>query len=680
MGSEPEFEVIEHTLIPLPDGIQLAARIWIPRTPANEATVFPTVLEYLPYRKRDGTAARDESNFPWFARAGIAGVRVDLCGHGESDGVFDDEYSPRELDHGVEVINWIAQQPWSNGNVGMMGISWGGFNGMQIAAMKPEALKAVISVGTTVDRYNDDIHYKNGCHLDSDFYWSNMMLTYAARPPDPVLREDWKAVWKKRLEEQPFPLPVWLQHQRRDDYWKHGSVCEDYASYTIPTLIIGGWADHYKNAPPALVEHANTTVKAVNGPWIHKYPHFAWPRPRMDFHREAIAWWKYWLEPEGSAEHETAKQIVENLPAYRAFVASAVRPGVERRHENGRWVACEQWPQPDDANQSERSKTLFLSSVGELNMGPSKAASVSICSPQDCGIGAGERFTLAPDADIAGDQRFDDGGSLVFRTAELDEAIEVLGRPRLQVPVAIDRTLGNLCVRLIDVHPDGLAHRVSYGVINLAHRDGNEHPIAMTPGKSVDVSLLLDECAYRFEPGHRIQLSISTAYWPAIQPPPEVVTATFELGESSSLILPLVAGATDCEIPEPGNQNLFPEYPLHMEDAKERSVMHDLQNGITRYRTFADTGLEEIPEHGMQTRHLRDETWSIKPDDPLSATAEGLHTWWSVRGDWNIRIEITSRLTCDKEAYFMSASIKAWIGEEQFNEREWDARIERDFT
>ena len=192
------YEIIEHTLIEMANGTRLAARIWLPQSPNSEQ--FPAVLEYLPYRKRDGTSARDESNYPWFARAGIAGVRVDISGHGDSDGDFDDEYSSRELAQGVEVINWIAKQAWSNGSVGMMGISWGGFNGMQIASMHPEPLKAVISIGTTVDRYNDDIHYKNGCHLDSDFYWSNMMLTYASRAPDPELRNDWLEVWKHRLD------------------------------------------------------------------------------------------------------------------------------------------------------------------------------------------------------------------------------------------------------------------------------------------------------------------------------------------------------------------------------------------------------------------------------------------------------------------------------------------------
>ena len=187
------FKVIENEWIPLPDGRRLSSRIWIPEN--AEKKPVPAILEYLPYRKRDGTAQRDESTYPAFAESGYAGVRVDISGTGESDGDFDDEYSPRELADACEVIEWISKQPWCDGNLGMMGISWGGFNSLQVAALRPSALKAIISIGSTVDRYNDDIHYKNGCLLYSNFSWSSVMLCYASRPPDPELfGKNWKEI------------------------------------------------------------------------------------------------------------------------------------------------------------------------------------------------------------------------------------------------------------------------------------------------------------------------------------------------------------------------------------------------------------------------------------------------------------------------------------------------------
>ena len=137
-NSAVEFEVIENQWITLPDGCRLAARLWLPRAAA--AHPVPAVLEYLPYRKRDGTAFRDEINHPYFASHGYACVRVDMRGNGDSEGVMEDEYTQQELDDAVEVINWVAAQPWCSGTVGMMGISWGGFNGLQVAAMAPVGL------------------------------------------------------------------------------------------------------------------------------------------------------------------------------------------------------------------------------------------------------------------------------------------------------------------------------------------------------------------------------------------------------------------------------------------------------------------------------------------------------------------------------------------------------------
>jgi len=661
------YSIIDHLLVPLSDGTRLAAKIWMPES--DQETGFPAVLEYLPYRKRDGTASRDDSTYPVFAQAGIVGVRVDISGHGESDGDFDDEYSPRELAQGVEVIEWISRQSWSNGRIGMMGISWGGFNGMQIAAMKPDALKAVISIGTTVDRYNDDIHYKNGCHLYSNFYWSNVMLTYAARPADPLLRNDWQAVWKARLQSQPFPLQQWLNHQRRDDYWKHGSVCEDYSDYQVPTLIIGGWADLYHNAPPALAANANATVKAINGPWIHKYPHFAAPQPQLDFHAEAIKWWNHWLRDEdtGSAE----------LPAYRAFVGSAVTPG-PRTKENGHWLACQTWPAETE------HLTLFPGNSNQLESQPPAnsmdvpSPEVTICSPLDCGTTCGEMFSLNANGDLAVDQRDDDGGSVVYFTPPLEKAVCILGRPSFSCTIAIDKPLGNLCVRLIDKHPDGKAYRVSWGVLNLAHRNGNEFPELMTPSEKYAIKIDLNECAYQFEPGHQIQLAISTNYWPAIHPPPEQITATLQIDKNTKLDLPSPLNATAVDIPEPDNPNLRPQYTLHSPASDQRWVEKDLHNQRTTYYVKSDTGDEEVPGHGMRTRHLRDEHWSIEKDNPLSMKAEGVHTWWSKRSDWQIKIECCSTMNCDEHFFYLTASVTAWMDDEVFNQRNWKEKIARD--
>jgi putative CocE/NonD family hydrolase len=657
---------LENVYIALKDGRNLSARIWLPDD--TDASPVPAILEFLPYRKRDGTAQRDESNYPVFARAGYAGVRVDISGTGESDGEYDDEYSPQEHADALEVIHWIASQDWCDGNLGMMGISWGGFNSLQLAALRPAPLKAVIAIGTTVDRYNDDIHYKNGCHLYSNFSWSSTMLCYASRPPDPLLvGEQWRAMWLKRLKTQPFPLEAWLSHQRRDEYWKHGSICEDYEAITIPSLVISGWGDGYVNAPTAMAENSMSVCRAVNGPWIHKYPHFAWPRPRMDFHEEAIRWWDRWLKGEENG--------VEKTPAYRAYISQSVRPGGYRSHEPGRWVAENQWP-----SASIKVKKYFLGRDRTLCGDAGEGGHLTICTPQDCGIACGEVFTLKPDSELAGDQRIDDAGSLVFETPILESAVEILGRPALSLRVAVDRPMANLAVRLIDVHPDGSSFRVSWGVLNLSHRTSNEYPSPMTPGQFEEISIDLNECGYHFAPGHRIRVSLSTAYWPMIVPPPEVVTATVELAGSSFLSLPIRPGGDLIQLREPSNPDPLPQYRCHGEPSYRRTVEKDLHGNCTHFRVFDDTGDYETAGHGMRIRHTHEECWSISPDDPTSYHATSTYICYMQRGDWNIKTVSESSMQCDTEDYRIRASIVAWEGDEKINSRNWDRTLSRDYT
>jgi putative CocE/NonD family hydrolase len=548
------FKVLENEWIPLSDGRRLSARIWMPDDSAHKKPA-PAILEYLPYRKRDGTAQRDESTYPSFARAGYVGVRVDISGTGESDGDWDDEYSARELADGCEIIEWIASQPWCDGNLGMMGISWGGFNSLQIAALQPEALKAVISIGTTVDRYNDDIHYKNGCLLYSNFSWSSTMLCFASRPPDPELVGDkWREIWLNRLKTQPFPLATWLANQRKNDYWKHGSISENYENVKIPALLISGWADGYINAPPAGATHL-VNSKAINGPWIHKYPHFAWPKPRVDFLGEAIAWWDKWLKGKDNG--------VERLPAYRAYILEDARPLLKYEFQPGRWVAEQTLPAPET-----RSRYYYLAPNRQLLDIPGRSRQKTLSSPQDCGSGCGEFFPLKADGEMAGDQRHDDSGSLVFDSGKLQQPIEILGRPKLRLKLAIDKPLGNIAVRLNDIHPSGEVSRVSWGVLNLAHRNGNESPEPMVPGRTVAIEIELNECGYRFMRGHKMRVAISTAYWPMIMPPPERVTATINLGQDAFIELPVRAGVDVYEMPEPNA-------PAGTEPALDRTQLPD---------------------------------------------------------------------------------------------------------
>jgi uncharacterized protein len=215
--------VIEHILIPLTDGTALAGRIWLPDD--AEQHPVPAILEYLPYRKRDGTYERDALTHPYLAGHGYACVRVDIRGSGESGGLLFDEYAMQEQDDGIEVIAWLAAQPWCSGAVGMMGISWGGFNSLQIAARRPPALKAIVTICSTYpsggaspdaycstdDRYADDAHYMGGTLLTAGLEWAAFFFGSMCLPPDPILVGDgWRAMWRERLQHIPLFFELWL--------------------------------------------------------------------------------------------------------------------------------------------------------------------------------------------------------------------------------------------------------------------------------------------------------------------------------------------------------------------------------------------------------------------------------------------------------------------------------------
>ena len=337
----------EHFFIPLADGVRLAARAWFP-----DAERAPAILEYIPYRKRDGTRGRDEPMHGYFAQNGYVAVRVDMRGSGESDGLLEDEYLQRELDDACEVIAWLSRQPWCDGNVGMMGKSWGGFNALQVAALRPPALKAIITVCSTDDRYADDIHYMGGALLNDNLWWGAIMLAYQARPPDPALRGDWREVWLERLDAMPFWPALWLRHQRRDDYWRHGSVCEDFSAIQCPVFAVGGWADAYTNAIPRLLEGLKVPRLGLIGPWAHLYPHDGKPGPAIGFLQEAVRWWDHWLKGRDSRRDERT-----DAAGFRRG-----RPPENRETAAGRFVGEAAWPSPQicrrDASASTRAASI----------------------------------------------------------------------------------------------------------------------------------------------------------------------------------------------------------------------------------------------------------------------------------------------------------------------------------
>ncbi|MCZ7596742.1 MAG: CocE/NonD family hydrolase [Gammaproteobacteria bacterium] len=661
---------IENVFIPMPDGVRLAARLFLPAD--SDDNPVPAILEYIPYRKRDLMRARDEPIHRYFAAHGYASVRVDVRGSGDSDGLLEDEYSPQELADALDLIAWISAQPWCSGPVGMMGISWGGFNALQVASLGPPELEAIITLCSTDDRYADDAHYMGGCLLNENMQWGSILTMNTAYPPDPdVVGERWRDMWLARIDAlEPFAAR-WMSHPWRTDFWKHGSVCEDYDRITTPVYAIGGWADGYSNAVPRLVANLSCPRKGLIGPWAHNFPHDATPGPSVGFLQEAVRWWDHWLKGRDTG--------IMDEPVLRAWMQEWVEPQPQYEDWPGRWVGEDAWPSPRIAPRT------FQLDVGNLADEVTDSRELSFRSPQTTGLRGGEWCGFGVDGEMPPDQRPDDGGSLVFDSDPLDERIEVLGAPVLEVEIASDRPVALLAARLCDVAPDGSSLRVSYGLLNLCQRDSREAPEPLEPGRPYRVRLQLNDLAHAFAAGHRIRLALSSSYWPIAWPSPEPAALTVRTG-ISTLTLPARpprpedGALREFEPPEaaPGT----PHTKLRRMPMR-RSIEIDLTTNEMVYTLRGDGGelagasLARIEDIDLEIGYVITKRYRILEDDPLSAQTELVQQARFRRGDWTIRLECRSTLRATRDAFQFDCDLEAFEGEECVRRREFVRSIPR---
>ena len=588
-----------------------------------------------------------------------------MRGNGDSDGIMLDEYAEQELADAENVIAWLVKQPWSTGSVGMMGISWGGFNGLQVAARKPKGLKAIITLCSTDDRYSDDIHYKGGCLLGENLGWSATMFGYSSRPPDPALVGDrWRAMWLQRLETEPLLAIPWLEHPHRDAYWKHGSVCEDIGAIDAAVLAVGGWNDAYTNAVPRLVASVQSPVKGIIGPWAHKYPHFAVPEPRIGFLQEALRWWDQWLKGIDTG--------VAQDPAHRTYIMDVGRPGASVAHIPGRWVRDSVWPA--DKHEIQR---LHLNADG-LSQTKGRAGKQVVSSPQHTGADSGEYCIIWLGPEFPGDQRRDDSGSLTFDTAPLAQGMDLVGGAVLHLKFSSDKPVAVAAVRLNAVWPDGAVSRLTYAVANLCHRDRHDKPQALEPGKTYTIQIKLDDVACKVSKGHKLRVSISTSYWPLIWPAPEPVTLTVHTGASFIDVpvrktrrgeKPPVFAPAESAAPV---DLITVNKPWH-----KREVTMDQRTGETRMAIVDDFGRTTIAEHGLTTWSCGRENYSILPHDPLSAKQECHWSMETSRGDWKVRTETYSSMTATKTHWHVKGRLEAYEGEKLILTREWNRKVKR---
>jgi uncharacterized protein len=667
-----EVREIENTWIVMPDGVKLAARIWLPE--GAERHPVPAILNYVPYFARLFTRPGDDARFPYYAGRGYACVRVDIRGSGDSQGLPMDEYVQQEQDDGVEIIRWIAAQHWCSGSVGMEGKSWSGFNSLQVAARRPPALKAIITHCSTDDRYADDAHYKGGCIVNDMIGWGTVFLTIQGQPSDPDItgRDRWRQDWLGRLNAVPFNLDRWFDHPNRDDFWKHGSVSEDYSQITCPVYAIGGWVDGYKNAVFRLLQGLKVPRKGLVGPWTHVFPHLGIPGPAIGYLDEALRWWDHWLKGEATG--------IMDEPMLRVWMqdksATPGEPSVP-----GYWAAEDAWP-----SNRLGERTFYLAADARLEeAAPGNAElrldpvqTVGSASGAWCPSGAGAPQDLA--TELPSDQRMDDARSLTFDSEPLDQSFEMLGAGSLMLDVSVDQPVAFLAVRLNDVSVGGESSRVTYGILNLCHRDSDAEPTPLVPGQRYTVRVPLDHAARRFHAGNRLRVSISTTYWPLILPAPEPVRLTLFAG-SSRLTLPARPPRAADSALKPFGPPFVP--PVALKPVTSNPGLHRVEwdAGARRQTIRHEVGDATVLLTAVNTELIGKTTVrsEIGDYDPTGTISTQYLIGWQ-RDRWKPRVTGSSKITTLKSDFVLWGELVAYDGDEKIFTRTWERKIPRRFV
>jgi len=634
------------------DGVGLAATLYIPVSTGSTNDPQPCLLEALPYRKDDLTSSYDETYRHMRDEFGFAVCRLDLRGTGSSQGDATDEYPETEQQDLVEVIAWLAEQPWCNGNVGMFGTSYSGFNSLQIACERPPALKAVCAIYSSDDRWTDDVHWRGGALRLVDLVdYCHYMTPMTMLPPVPaVWGDDWRDEWRRRLETQEPWVLTWLQENRDGEYWRHGSVRtadgSGYERMRCAVMLVAGWADGYRNnsfRTMAALQEAGVPHRLLAGPWAHADPTTAMPGPRIDLDVEMAAWFDQWLR----AEEASATDFVD------VFVRTSTEPAPDLDLHEGRWVR-DAWP-----SQNSAMTTKAFEGLRSLTVDPDVGTAAWI----DC---AGHLPW-----GLSGDQALDDARSLTWNWPA--EQTPIVGYPIVRLQVSADAPDASLSVKLCDVFPDGTSALVTRGSIDLRFRDGvHGRAQPLEPGRVYDVVVPLDACAYEFAPGQTMRLSIAGADWPNTVAPPAPVTLTVHGGE---LELPLWTdglgrlkhGATPTFTPgaEASSEDPTGVDWTITDDVLRRTTTCSVRHG-TDYATHYD---------GHAWEHYEGDVVVDRRTFDQSAEANCSYrlTWPGV----DVRVSSTMHVGITRNGIDVTIETKAYDGDELVSERRWAEKLAR---
>jgi uncharacterized protein len=645
----------ERAWITMSDGVRLAATLYVP----NRTPPYPAVLEALPYRMDDVTAYDTPEYRRLRDEGGYVVCRLDLRGTGSSGGIATDEYPTSEQSDICDVIAWLASQEWCTGAVGMYGTSYSGFNSLQVAMERPPALKAIVAIYATDDRYTDDVHYGGGVRRALDLAdYPLYMVAMNALPPVPMIfGERWRDEWLQRVENLEPWILRWLHEQLDSEYWRHGSLRPNYDRIHCATMIVGGWADGYRNATLRAFERLQCPKRLLIGPWAHSSTETSLPGPNIDLVPEMIRWWDRHLRG--------ADNGLDAEPPITVFVRRPTPPAGDLRELRGEWRRETTWP-------LKRSSEVKL----PLKDAPTRPRVPELKVRGDVGADASIWCAGSLPFGQPLDQRADATYSLVWEWLEQQGPLEILGYPRVELGVSASTRVAFLSAKLCDVAPDGTTSLVSRALLNLTHRNSHGSPEPLEPGRPYQVTVELDATSWVFEPGHRIALHLAGADWPNLWPPPTGHLLRIE-GNHGVLVLPHLpegrAGQPHLSPPsgKPGRQpesNPKPHWIIEhdvLEHAKtvafENVAVTDLEIGGTLTEQYSGTA-------------------RVSTDDPGDASLEGRSAfvlkWPRVTAGAEVKMLVRS----DKDDWHVELVLDVTEDGQTKWSRRWEETFPRDLA
>jgi len=648
----PDTGIVLREMIPLADGTRLAVTLFLP---PETALPTPCVLEALPYRKDDLTATYRPEYVRLRDEHGYAVARLDLRGTGSSDGLAVDEYPAQEQQDLCEVITWLADQPWCTGAVGMYGTSYSGFNSLQVACERPPELKAIIAIYATDDRYTDDVHLMGGAFrlLDIVDYPTYMVAMNALPPVPSLVGDEWVKTWRARVDDlQPWLLR-WLEEQRDSPYWRHGSLRPAYDRIVCPTMLVGGWADGYRNntfRTVAALAAAGVPHRLLLGPWSHMSTETSLPGPHIDLVPVMARWWDRWLRGQDNG--------LDDEPALTWYQQHSTRPGAARAQVDGEWRSAPAWP-------------LAGAAVDERPLGDDVTTYDVL---PDVGTSAWNSCAGTLPWGQPTDQRYDDAASLTWSWPA--DGLTLLGHPRLRVRVASSAPVAFVSAKLTDVFPDGTSVLLTRGLLNLTHRDSSTDPEPLPVGELLDVEVELEAVSWTASPGHALRLSLAGVDWPNTLAPPGPLTLTIDAG-ASSLRLPLAGDST------PTTDPLLVSTQASGggdEDPAGAGITWRVERDVLGHRTqcVVDHGSEYDVEGGAVVEHYAGRVWVDTESFAQGAESSADFTVQWPEGTVRARAELT--WAAGVSLYDVVLTVQTWRDGQPFVDRRWEHTIERDLT